>query len=707
MKRQEKFEFKKELLQVHKKNRRNTALIPSADEFELKDGIKIVVTEDADVVTMTAARDFIDYLFVSMNVSAMLTTESGENSVTLSINQNIEDASGFMGYRITTSDTGITIEGYDEKGIAQGLYYMEDLMNVRKAPFMKKGVIRRKAVFSSRTTHSPFGMHEWPDEALAIAAHAGMTHITLWIKDAYTSQRKDNFLDIYLLCERAEKYGLDVAVLLSAPHDKHPDEPNAQEFYDELYGSLFDACPKIKMVSIVGEATNFVSKDPKAGKSPYSKNHVENIPTGKWSPGWWPCNDYPQWLQLIYNAIKKKNPDCEVVFVTYNWGFAPEEDRISLIEKLPAGITVQPTWDMFQQYQVGDIVEDVVDYTLAFAGPGDYFVSEAEAIKARGDMCLGANAQCSGRTWDFGVVPYEPMPGQWIKRWEGMLKAHDEWGLENICENIHYGFHPSFILDIEKDMFFTNAKPSQEILADILSRDFDDNAEEVKKATECFDRAIIHYCPTNEDQYGGYRIGPAYPFWLEDENALPCGLIGGGKKPDKYNAMSGSDIYFSRYVPDVAGRNSLTGVRIYDELKETETMRNFMLDGIKILEACENKNENLERLILLAKFIYRTIITVIHVKKHYILKQKLSVAQTRENAENILNEIEVILREEKLNVEATIPIVQQDSRLGWEPSMEYTTDEEALRWKLRQLDYQLDIVLAKFRKGNNLIKRFD
>ena len=47
---------------------------PEADELEVKNGIRIVVDEDAGAVTMTAARDFEDYLFVSMNVSAMVTT---------------------------------------------------------------------------------------------------------------------------------------------------------------------------------------------------------------------------------------------------------------------------------------------------------------------------------------------------------------------------------------------------------------------------------------------------------------------------------------------------------------------------------------------------------------------------------------------------------------------------------------------------------
>ena len=94
MEKQERYAFKKELLQVHKKNRRNKALLPEIDELEIKNGIRIVVDENAGAVTMNAARDFEDYLFVSMNVSAMVTTEPGETMIRLLLNQDIEDASG-------------------------------------------------------------------------------------------------------------------------------------------------------------------------------------------------------------------------------------------------------------------------------------------------------------------------------------------------------------------------------------------------------------------------------------------------------------------------------------------------------------------------------------------------------------------------------------------------------------------------------------
>ena len=44
-----------------------------------------------------------------------------------------------------------------------------------------------------------------------------------------------------------------------------------------------------------------------------------------------------------------------------------------------------------------------------------------------------------------------------------------------------------------------------------------------------------------------------------------------------------------------------------------------------------------------------------------------------------------MLDDEELNVRETIPLVEADSSLGWEPSMFYVADREHLEWKLRQL----------------------
>ena len=50
-----------------------------------------------------------------------------------------------------------------------------------------------------------------------------------------------------------------------------------------------------------------------------------------------------------------------------------------------------------------------------------------------------------------------------------------------------------------------------------------------------------------------------------------------------------------------------------------------------------------------------------------------------------LNQIKELLYSERENVLDTIPLVEADSRLGWEPRMDYVCDRSHLEWKLRQL----------------------
>lgn len=701
---EKKYQFKQELMQVHKPNLRDSKLTPEKDEFVFTDGVVLLLPPLADKVVTHAAWDFSDYLFTSMGVSAMVAKNPipGAKTVKLTLNQNIGHASGYMGYRITVESDAILVEGYDNRGVAQGLYFMEDLMNVRRAPYLKQEIIARRAVFEGRTSQSPFGMYQWNDEAFAHMAHLGMDTIALWLKDA-NLDKFDAFVDINALAERAEKYGIDVTFSLYAKHNVHPDDPGAEAFYEKLYGPILDACPKLKAFGLVGEATEFCSKDPKAGLAPRLKNFVDNIPTGKCTPGWWPCYDYAEWVALIHKVAKKHNPNIKLQFSTYNWGYAPVEDRIALIDRLPADITLQATWDMFEQRQMGSTIQDGVDYSLNFVGPGQYFISEAEACKRRG-IRLSANAQSSGRTWDFGMIPYEPMPYQWMKRWQGLVEAADKWDLKTILENIHYGFHPSIMTELEKYMFFTpyeGSETPEQWLLKLIAREYgEENVAKIDTAFRKFSEAITYYPATNEDQYGGFRTGPSYPFWMQDPKGGLTPIPEAGLRPV---SMKGAHrYYFANYTPDIAGRNSLPGVRIYDEMELIAKVRALLQEGLDSLNEIQEESRSLEKLKALTVFMINTCTTVIHVKEFYIKLQQLSIIGSKAEAEKLLNEIEALLIAERKNAEDTIPAVQTDSRLGWEPIEDYLCDEEALRWKLRQIDYELNFELPKFRKSNSL-----
>ena len=703
---EKRYEFKKALLDVHKAGLRDYSQVKADDEFEIENGIGIVIPTDASIVIKNAVKDFQDFLYTSMDISAITKKEakSVEKCLKITIKEDIGEASGYMGYRITASEGGITLEGHDDRGAAQGLYFLEDLMSVRRAPFVKHGVIARKALFSPRFSQSPFGMFEWTDEALLYLAHAGMDTITLWIKDINLDLRK-GYIDMPLLVDRAERFGIDVNIMLYQEHTAHPDDENAEAFYDNMYGKIFKACPKIKSVFLVGEANEFHSKDPNAGLAPRIKNFVNNIPTGKTTPGWYPCSDYPEWVALIQKVIRKYNPDVDIIFSTYNWGFQPKETRVALIERRPSDISMEISWGMFEQYKYGSSIEETADYSLSITRPGYYFSTEAEAAQKRGIKII-ADCQSSGRTWDFGVVPYEPMPYQWIKRYEEIVEAKKKWGVAGITENIHYAFQPSIISEIEKYMFFTSyegAPSPEEWLRLLIERDYGkENADAVDKAFRLFSEAITHYAPTNEDQYGGFRVGPSYPLWIEDTRIGLTRPPQAGKIPNEYNAMFGNIIYYPAYTQHTTGRDSMPGIRIHDELVEFEKVKSLLEDGVAALEEIEKKNEAVEKLIALGKFMANTCKTVIHEKELFINTQKLSIAKNTDEASTIVDNIEQILLKERENVLDTIPVTRVDSRLGWEASMEYQGDEECLNWKLRQLDHELNFVIPKYRKSINL-----
>ncbi|MBQ7399339.1 MAG: hypothetical protein IJW06_02600, partial [Clostridia bacterium] len=192
------YDFCKRLLEVHKKDRRDYSLVREKDEFEFCSPVKIIIEKDADVITKTAAFDFADYLFTSMNVSAYVQSEGEvtEGCIKIVTNKDLGTSSERRGHRITV-DNHVLVEGFDGPGNAQGLYYLEDVMNLREAPFLKKGTESRRIMFVPRTILSGYGMDEYPDEYLNLLAHHGFSGINLWIRDVNESKKGYlNFTDI-------------------------------------------------------------------------------------------------------------------------------------------------------------------------------------------------------------------------------------------------------------------------------------------------------------------------------------------------------------------------------------------------------------------------------------------------------------------------------------------------------------------------------
>ena len=698
------YDFRKRLLSVHKADIRDENVVSGENDFVISDGVTILLPQEASQVILTAAEDFVEYLFVSMGVAAMRKKGNFENMtqqtgrVILHLPQASEkllgEANGYMGYSIEIADN-IEIYAHDDRGVAQALYHLEDLMSTRRAPFLEKGVIRRKSAFSPRMVHSGYGLDQFPDQHLAAIAHAGMDAILIFTKAANLTPV--GYVDFNELIYRASRYGIDVYAYSYLESQVHPENVEAEVYYDKVYGQLFKECPDLKGIVMVGESVEFPSKDPKVTKPGFVEEDA--IPSEKPRPGWWPCQDYGQWLRIVQKSIQKYSEKADIVFWSYNWGWAPKEDRLALLEQIPNGISLLVTYEMFEVFQVGSAKNIVSDYTLSFAGPGAYFVSEAQKAKELG-IRLYAMANAAGLTWDFGVVPYEPMPFQWLKRYQGLLEAKEKWGLCGIMESHHFGFWPSFINAFEKEVFFASGESGEALLDGVLQRYFGrENAAKVREALYGWSKAITYYLPTNEDQYGAFRIGPAYPLCLNRRI----------KPPSMEHAMFGNGIFFEEYPMDYGNMVShledkctLIGMKLDDEIHSLKTMRRLLEEGVAILDSIENKNDELFYLLNLGRFLVCTTTTGIHAKQWYRLKNCLKVESKPDVARQLLEDMEELAKREIENTKSAIPLVQADSRLGWEPSMEYIADEKRLLWKIRQVEFMMRIELGDYKKRLNL-----
>lgn len=674
------YDFRKKLLKIHRPISFNS-MKSNGDSFDLKEPVQVYLSNWNDEVLSTAVLDFIDFLMVSFNIKAIPTDDVENSQIKVSLASesavDLKEAATYRGFMVKADESGVCICGHDARGAAQGLYYLEDVMYFEGAALIPYGEVSKKPIFSPQMVHSGFGVDEYPDNYLSRIAHEGRDAILVFVKDI--NRTPTGYLDFNDLIRRAKRFGLDVYAYSKLLSEKHPEEPDAEEYYEGTYGRLFRECPGLKGVTLVGESVEFPSNDRNVYKGHYYDEPVDGIPNGKPSPGWYPCEDYPIWLNMIKKVIRKYNESADIVFWTYNWGYQPKEARIKLIENLPTDISLQATFEMFEPRKVGDSTIICADYTLSFPGPGKYFESEAKAAKKRG-INLYSMTNTGGLTWDIGVIPYEPMPFQWIKRYAAMRKAHKEWGLCGIMETHHYGFYPSFISKLSKWCFWSPEEDMEEVLRKVLIAEFGRiNYDFVSPALKMWSNSIEYYTPTDSDQYGAFRVGPSYPFTIDKMLKIPS---------DK-DAMFGCRICKTTYSSRGDSRCSPLSVRINDELKSLKNMLDYVDKGISYLEKAPDKNTNIEELLNLGRFIKNTILTGIHSKQWHILKSKFNSETEKTVLEEIINEMIAILKSEIKNAKSTIPLVEKDSRLGWEPSMLYMTDKWHLEWKIRQIEYTL------------------
>ncbi len=688
------YSFRKELITSNVKISTNYRE-KEENEISLTNGV--IFLGDTSPVIEHAKKDFIDFLKVGFNVK-----ENNDNAVKIHIKitkEGLEDVCDYKGRVVEISDNGIVILAYDDRGAAQAIYDLEDLMTEKKQPYLTKGKTKQKPLFSPRMAHSAYNVDVFPNGYLQKLAKEGVDAILVFTRGVNTPGNPsiDDF-DYNDLIDRAESYGIDVYAYSYLKNFNSPHDENAEEIYENVYAPIFKAHNKLKGIVFVGESVQFPSKDERTtGRTNREYLNKDNFPDPKPAPGWWPCEDFPEWINLVKKIIYKYKPTADIVFWTYNWGWAPEKERIELLEKLPTDISLLVTFEMFQNLptQYG-ITERVCDYSVAFEGPGDYFLSEAKVAKRRG-IRLYTQANAGGRTWDFGCMTYEPFPQQWMRRYQAMRDCNKKYNLTGVMECHHFGFWPSFITKIEKMAFEYNADTPENILKRVVGEFSEGETEKCLEALNYWSDAIRLYMPTDDEQYCAMRVGPAYPLTLGFYSRAPEYLMNNEKV--MFGGGICEDYHFQSGRKSADGLFTLHSVRMRTEMKILTDAIKLVKKGIQILKSLKKKNKELNRIINMGEYIVTCFTTDINVKKMYIYRHKILIASSNKEVKSIIDGIRKLGAQEIKNAEKALKIVDKDSALGYEPSMGYGGDRAHIEWKIRQVNHMMTHELGIYEQG--------
>ncbi|MBQ9543952.1 MAG: hypothetical protein IJV00_02350, partial [Clostridia bacterium] len=675
---------------VHKPRRRDPDAVPSAGDVVIDNGWSIFCPDITDKVLYNAARDLEDYFAVSMGVFVGFNLPSAHR-----IEYLVDPSMDEKSYRLTVTEDKIVLSGPTSFTAARAGYFLEDLLNLAEAPFIKPQDVTRRFLYAPRMIHSGLWLDVFPDTYIRQAAHAGFTSLLVFVH-AFDRDRH-GYNDFNDLIRRAAEYGLDVYAYSMMLSKAYPEGEEGEKFYDSLYGELFRRCPGLKGVVFVGESVEFPSRD----ENTSGMLRHDNIgPDGhriikKVSPGWWPCWDYYKWVNMVKGIIRREKSDADIVFWSYNWGYVAEDKRIALIDSLPTDISLLVTFEMFEDVERKGVPGRSVDYSIFFEGPGKYFVSEAKAAKRRG-IRLYSMTNTAGLCWDVGVIPYMPAPYQWLKRYKEMRKAHDDWGLCGTMDSHHFGWTPSFISDFAKWMFEAPDSDPEKVLRALAARDFSaESADDVLKAYRLFSDAVNQLISTNYDQYGPMRVGAAYPLILNDDFftfSSPSYAVHGRNVICIPMYMKGSSW---GNMADQRIHDTFVGIRnLYSESEKMFDEGAALLE--KALETIpERKMEDAKRICNLCRFIAVCIRTAVNVKDWYLKKFAFNAAD-EDGKKKIAPEMLSIAEKEIENARGAIPMVDFDSRLGFEPSMEYMCDAEHIRAKIAATERVIETELKPY-----------
>jgi hypothetical protein len=675
---EDRFAFTKELSDATYKSKQLGAATPQ-DEHDLSSGWAIVLPEPHGPVLETAARDFAQFIAEAMGGSIRVTNTGSSPAITIRVG-----GTGPGNFRIRAVEEGIHVAGGDEGAAMQGLFSLEELMELRGGPFVSRTLdLKRKAVLSPRIifpylavygdllTDNDFESY-FPDGYLSRMAHMGINGIWLpgvlrnlvpsTVFPEFGEGGADRREKLNWLIRQAERYGIVVYIYLNEPRGM-PEEFFKK--YPEIKGEagragdgLYSMCTSTKLVQrfLVDSTRRLFEFAPGlAGlilitasentSNCYALRRDISCPRCRQRP---PYEVVAEVVKVIELGARQAKPSAEVIAWDWSWGIVEDDPQEHLIKALPSDVALMVDFERGTKIKRGGVETIIDEYCLSVVGPSPRALAHLKFAGDNGSKFM-AKIQL-GTTWECGTVPFLPVLDLLGRKFQAILAS----GIQGVMETMTLGSCPSMNSELARSFYWTPPPELGDALLRVALRHYGSRAAPiVVEAFRMLSTALEKFPFSNSVIYSSpVQSGPAHPLHFRAT----------GKRPTLFNTRD-SLAWTAPFEPETAA--SLF-----------EAMAVGWSEGVTHWESAlkwvpPERLDEAKRDLGVACAIHLYFSSVSDQIRFLLCRQEFDQAKTVSEAHKALQKIKQIVSAELHRARELYQIVKADSRIGYEPHLQY------------------------------------
>ncbi len=711
--REERFAFTEEFLNTRYEVKRRRDARAKQDEHDLASGWSMVLPESVGPVLETAARDFAQFMSEAMGSEVRIVYKGDSRVVAIHIG-GMEPGC----FSIRADEEGIRVTAGDEAAAMRAVFSLEELMELRGGPFVPRTLdLERKPALSPRIilphlvvygdllTDPDFESY-FPDAYLSRISHLGINGVWLpgILRNLVPSSVFPEFGQgsagrrekLNWLVRKAGRYGIGVYLYLNEPRGmpgeffkKYPDvkgEPgrnkdglfsmctsteSVQRYLVESTRRLFELTPDLAGLILITASENTTSC--------YSHQRTVSCPRCRLRP---PYEVVAEVVKLIAQGAKQAKPSAEVIAWDWSWGIVEDDPQEHLIKALPRDVSFMVDFERGAKIKRGGVEVVVEEYCLSEVGPSPRALTHLKLAKESG-LKLIAKIQL-GNTWECGTVPFIPVLSLLGRKFQAMLGS----GIQGALETFTSGSYPSINVELAQSFY---SRPQSELGAAMLrvaTRHYGEKAAPVVvEAFQMLSDAFAKYPFSQSIVYSSVvQMGPAHPLYFHPT----------GKRPGLFNSRDDLG-WTGPYGPEIAAT-------LFEEVAFgwNEGVRRWEL-ALKLVPP--DKLAEAKRDLGVTRALGLYFGSIAGQIRFVLCRRELGEAKTPSETHVVLQKLKTIVTEEMRRAREMYQIVQADSRIGYDPHLQYFYRPHDLLEKVvccqDILDHQIPAV--ERRTGNSVV----